>query len=94
VRLTYRVPEESYSRISEKLIREALAPAYWIAGIRVEVLRNRETRSRVLTESLDPRTALATYLETSGATAQRREELMAYAAPLFEELAREEEVRP
>lgn len=94
VRLTYRVSDERYGQIDARQIREALSPAYLVAAIRVEVQRDRATRSRVLTESLDPRTALATYLETIGKPAERREELMEYAAPLFEELAREETVYP
>ncbi len=94
VRLTYRVSEEKHGLIAEKQVREALALAFWVAGIRVEVQRDRSTRSRVLTEWLDPRAALANYLDTTGKSAERRDELMAYAAPLFEGLLREEEVHP
>jgi exonuclease SbcD len=93
VRLTYSISHESLPLVREKDIREALAPAFLVVAIRRDVQRDQASRSRALTESLDPASALGYYLDMHAKTPERRAELMAYADQLFEELRREEAMR-
>jgi exonuclease SbcD len=90
VRLTYHVAEERATLVRDRALREALAPAFMVAGVRRDVRRTRAQRSRVLSEALDPATALALYLDEAGKDERRKAELMSYAEPLLEELRREE----
>ena len=58
-----------------------------------EVVRDTDAvRSKVLTESLDPLRALATYCDTRDTLRPRKAELLAYAEPLLRELEAEEAV--
>jgi len=90
VRLTYRISHENLPLVREKDIREALAPAFLVVAIRRDVQRDQATRNRMLTESLDPASALRHYLDQTEKGRQRKAELMPYAELLFEELRREE----
>jgi exonuclease SbcD len=90
VRLTYRIKHENLPLVREKEIREALMKAFYIVSVRPEVQRDQVTRSRFLTESLDPRTALDHYLQQSEKLRSRKAELIEYAEPLIEQLLREE----
>lgn len=93
VRLTYHISPEHLPLVREKEIREALAPAYLLVALRREVTRDQMTRTKVLTESLDPRTALDHYLDQSEKGRKRKPDLIPYAELLFEELRREEAMR-
>lgn len=92
VRLTIHIDSEHLPALQEKEIRQALQPAFYVAGIRRDVRRTSAERSRALSDSLAPRAALELYLNQSGATAERRAELIAAAAPLFEKQERQEVV--
>ncbi len=93
VRLTYHISPEALPLVREKEIREALAPAFLIVAIRREVARDQRTRTKILTESLDPRQALEHYLDQSEKGCKRKDELMAYADLLLEEMRREEALK-
>lgn len=93
VRLTYRTTPELLPLVREKEIREALAPAFLIVALRREVARDRQHRMKTLTESLDPREALIHYLEGSEKGRKRKDELLAYADLLLDDLRREEAVK-
>jgi len=92
-RLTYRVSPEAVPLVREKELREALAPAFLVVAMRREVARDHRARTKALTESLDPREALVHYLEQSEKGRKRKDELLAYADLLLEELRREEAVK-
>lgn len=93
VRLTYRIKHENLPLVREKEIREALMKAFYIVSVRPEVQRDQVTRSRFLTESLDPRAALDHYLQQSEKLRPRKAELIEYAEPLLEQLLKEEAQR-
>jgi exonuclease SbcD len=90
VRLTYRINHANLPLVREKEIREALMQAFYIVSIRPEVQRDQITRSKFLTESLDPRSALEHYLDQSDKLRPRKAELLEYAEPLLEQLMKEE----
>lgn len=93
VRLAYHITPELMPLVREKEIREALAPAFLIVAVRREVARDHRKRTEALTESLDPRSALLHYLEQSERGRKRKDELMAYADLLLEDLRREEALK-
>jgi DNA repair protein SbcD/Mre11 len=93
VRLTYHISPEHLPLVRDKEIREALAPAFLVVAIRRDVRRDHLTRTKVLTESLDPAAALDHYLDQSEKMQKRKPELVPYADVLFEELRREEALR-
>ncbi len=93
VRVTYHISSERLPLVREKEIREALTPAFLVVAIRRDVQRDSVSRNRLLTETLDPATALRHYLDQHAKTPQRKEELMVYADALLEELRREEALR-
>jgi exonuclease SbcD len=92
VRLTYRVSAERLPLIREADIRSALEAAFYVAGIRRDVRQDPRSRTRLLTESLDPATALTHYLTHIGKSEERRDELVRYADRLMQQLHQEEAV--
>jgi hypothetical protein len=65
-----------------------------VVAIHKDIVRDGESlRSNVLTKSLDPMTALASYLETRETLKSRKDELLAYAKPLWDELESEERLK-
>ncbi len=90
VRLTYRVPSDKAPLVRDKEIREALAPAFMVVSLRADVQRDHVSRSKILTETLDPLAALGHFLDNSEKLRPRKEALMPYAESLMEELRREE----
>ena len=93
VRLTYHISPDNLPLVREKEVREALSQAFLVVAIRRDVRRDQLTRTKVLTESLDPAAALDHYLDQSEKGKKRKPELMPYADLLFEELRREEALR-
>lgn len=91
VRLTYTISADNLALLRDREIREALQPAFLVAGIRADVRRDQAARARILSESLDPMAALTRYLEQSKGE-KRRDELIPFAERLMEELRREEAV--
>jgi exonuclease SbcD len=92
-RLTYHVSAEQVRAIRDKDIREALAPAFLVVAIRRDVKRDQQSRSKALSESLDPAAALGHYLDLDEKKKKRKAELMQYAELLFEELRKEEALK-
>ena len=90
VRLTYRLPSDKVPLVRDKEIKEALAPAFLIVSIRADVKRDQVSRSKILTEALDPLAALGHFLDHSEKLRPRKEALMPYAESLMDELRREE----
>jgi exonuclease SbcD len=93
VRLTYRINHENLLLVREKEIRDILMTAFYLVSIRREVQRDQTTRSRFLTDSLDPHSALDHFLDQSEKLRSRKADLLAYAEPLFEQLLKEEALR-
>src|SRR5687767_9161117 len=90
VRLTYRVPSDKIALVRDKEIKEALAPAFMVVSIRADVQRDHVSRSKILTEALDPLAALGHFLDNSEKLRPRKDALIPYAELLMEELRREE----
>lgn len=80
--------------IREGEVRQALADAAFIAGIRRDVApRQARERNVRLTGLLEPLDALREYLQTRPDLKEREEELIAYAKPLIAEVIEGVEVR-
>jgi len=92
VRLTYRIPSDKAPLVRDREIKDALAPAFMVVAIRADVQRDHVSRSKILTEALDPLAALGHFLDNSEKLRPRKEALMPYAESLMEELRREEVV--
>lgn len=90
VKLTYKIGQGRQAQVREKEIREALAAAFFIASITRKVERDVAARNRLLTESKSPREALELYIDMNEKFKPHRDRLLAYADPLFQELAEEE----
>ncbi len=90
VKLTYKIDQSRLPQVREREIREALGAAFMVVSINRKVQRNGSERGRAFTESLHPREALALYIESNDKLRPRKSELLAFAEPLFEELAAEE----
>lgn len=90
VKLTYRIGHGRQSQVREREIREALAPAFMVVAINRKVQRDAAARSRMLTESKSPREALELFIETRENLKPKKEQLLAYAEPLFQQLQEEE----
>ncbi|MEP6756188.1 MAG: exonuclease SbcCD subunit D [Chthonomonadales bacterium] len=93
VRLTIRIAEEALPLLRENEIRAALADARYIAGIRRQVQRTSTSRSRELTEGLDPMSALGHYFDQDEKWKSRKPELLELAATLVAQLTAEESAR-
>ncbi len=90
VKLTYKIGHGKQALVREREIREALAPAFMVVAINRKVQRDAAARSRMLTESKTPREALELFIETRENLRPRKEQLLAYAEPLFQQLLEEE----
>ncbi|HZO86917.1 MAG TPA: exonuclease SbcCD subunit D [Chthonomonadaceae bacterium] len=90
VKLTYQIGHGRQGLVREREIREALAPAFMIVAINRKVQRDAAARSRLLTESKSPREALELYIDTRENLKARKEQLLAYAEPLIQQLLEEE----
>jgi exonuclease SbcD len=86
VKLTYQIGHGKQALVREREIREALAPAFMVVAIHRKVQRDAAARSRMLTESKSPREALALFIDTKESLKPRKEQLLAYAEPLFQQL--------
>ena len=86
VRVRLTLPAEVDAQIRESEIREALAPAHFIAAISREVEGARRTRLGLdAAEGLQPQDALRMYLESREMDADRRQKIQEFAAELLEE---------
>lgn len=85
VRVRITLPAEMEPHLREAEIRQALAPAHYIAAVSRDVEGMRRTRlSADVTEGLQPLQAVRLYLETRGVEPQRREQLIKRAQELVE----------
>jgi hypothetical protein len=86
VRVIYSLPD-GRPPIREAEVRQALAEAAFIAGIRRDVApRQARERNVRLTGLLSPLDALREYIQTRPDLKEREEELIAYAKPLIAEV--------
>jgi exonuclease SbcD len=92
VRLTYRISPDKMPVVREKEIREALSPAFMVVAIRKEVRRDTSSRSPLITDALEPLSALGHYLDSSEKGKARKAALIPYAESLYEALLKEESV--
>lgn len=93
VKLSYKIRSEQLPGLRESEIRQALYPAFLIVSAHKEVVKDTDAvRSKLLTETLDPRQALAVFLDTRAQLKPRKAELLARAEPLLRELDEEEAV--
>lgn len=94
VKLSYVLKSEQEPALRMADIRAALSTAFMVVAMHKEIVRDTDAvRSKVLTESLNPLQALATYCDTRDTLRSRKEELLAYAEPLLRELEQEETVK-
>ncbi|HEX5324788.1 MAG TPA: exonuclease SbcCD subunit D [Capsulimonadaceae bacterium] len=94
VKLSYKIKSEDLPLVRDKDIRAALNDAFMVVAVHKDIVRDGESvRSKALTESLDPMQALASYLETRETLKSRKDELLTYAKPLWDELESEERLR-
>lgn len=93
IKLSYKINSEQLPYLSESDIRGALGECFMIVAMHKDVVRDTDAiRSKILTESLDPLQALATYIETKDTLRDRKDEFLGYAEPLLRELEAEESV--
>jgi exonuclease SbcD len=86
VRLRVEMPAEAEPAFRETAVRQALAPAHYVAGIDRRVQRDRRTRLGTETaESLSPMEALRRYLESRNTPADRQRHLLEYGERLIRE---------
>jgi exonuclease SbcD len=91
VKLSYKIKSEQEPALRLSEIRAALSAAFLIVALHKETVSDTDAvRSKVLTESLNPLQALATYCDTRETLRHRKEELIAAAEPLLHELEQEE----
>ncbi len=91
VKLSYKIKSEQEPALRLSDIRAALSAAFLIVALHKDVVTDTDAvRSKVLTESLNPLQALATYCDTRDTLRPRKDELLAYAEPLLRELEQEE----
>ncbi|MBV9848879.1 MAG: exonuclease SbcCD subunit D [Armatimonadetes bacterium] len=94
VKLSYKIKSEQEPALRLADVRAALSAAFLIVALHKDTVRDTDAvRSRVLTESLDPLQALATYCDTRDTLRPRKAELLAHAEPLLRELEAEEAVQ-
>ncbi len=94
VKLSYKIKSEQEPALRLADVRAALSAAFLIVALHKETVTDTDAvRSRVLTESLNPLQALATYCDTRDTLRDRKDELLAYAEPLMAELEAEEAVQ-
>ena len=91
VKLSYKIRSEQEPALRMADVRAALSSAFLIVALHKETVRDTDAvRSKVLTESLDPLQALATYCDTRDTLRPRKAELLAHAEPLLREMEAEE----
>lgn len=86
VRVRIKLPAEAEPLLRESEIREALAPAHYIAALNREVENSR--RPRIAgddAEGLQPLQVLRLYLESRDTEVQRQEKIISYAEKLIAE---------
>ena len=86
VRVRIKLPAEAEPLLRESEIREALAPAHYIAAVSREVENSR--RPRIAgddAEGLQPLQVLRLYLESRDTEVQRQEKIISYAEKLIAE---------
>lgn len=84
VRVRIKLPAEAEPLLRESEIREALAPAHYIAAINREVENTRRPRLAGNTaEGLQPLQVLRLYLESRDTETQRQEKIISYAENLI-----------
>jgi exonuclease SbcD len=93
VRVSYRLSSDKAPLVREREIKEALAPAFMLVALRADIQRDHVSRTKILTESLDPMAALSHYIDSSDKLRPRKDALLPYAELLMEELRREESVQ-
>lgn len=86
VRVRIKLPAEAEPLLRESEIRDALAPAHYIAALSREVENSRRTRiAGDDAEGLQPLQVLRLYLESRDTEAQRQEKIIGYAEKLIAE---------
>jgi DNA repair protein SbcD/Mre11 len=90
VKLTYKIGQGRVALVRDREIRDALAAAFLVVSINRKVERDITTRNRMLTETRTPREALALYIDTKDNFRAHKEQMLAFAEPLFKELSEEE----
>lgn len=95
VRLSYRIKSEDIPLLREKEIRAALNDAFLIVAVHKDIVRDTAAaiRTRILADTLEPIQALSAYFETRETLKGRKDELLNYARPLWEELEQEERLK-
>lgn len=91
VRVTYRASADQVPLIRDDELRRALAPASCIVAVLRETPNATAlTRTHALGDAVSPEQALGTFLDLQPRLAPRKDELLAAARPLFDELAQED----
>ena len=91
VRLRVAMTSEQEPAFREPVVRQALAPAHYVAGIERRVQRDRRTRlPSDDAERLEPLNALRRYFEAKSTPAEREQSLIGYAERLLAEEAQGE----
>jgi exonuclease SbcD len=94
VKLSYRILSEQQPHVAKADIRAALSEAFLVVALHEDVARDKNAvRSHLMTESLDPLQALATYCDSRETLRPRKEELLSYAARLVKEMEDEDAVK-
>jgi exonuclease SbcD len=94
VKLSYKVPPDRVALVRADEIRKALGAAHLVVALSREMPPGEAlVRSQVLTESVTPEKALATYLDLQPRLKNRKDELLAHARPLLDALEQEEALR-
>ena len=87
VRVTVEMPAEAEPGFREAMVRQALAPAHYVASIERRVRQERRTRLGDEASGLAPAEALRRYLKSRNVTEERERLLMEYGERLVREEA-------
>lgn len=88
VRVFVRATEDQALRIDQKALRDAVADAFFVAGVNVEVERQARTRLGVgALEQLTPAEILARYLEQKGESKERAALLLQKGSEILKQAA-------
>ncbi|MEW6407831.1 MAG: exonuclease SbcCD subunit D [Patescibacteria group bacterium] len=85
VKIKIKIPEEKHAELKEKEIQDALALAYYFAGIQKEVVRREREQTFENIESLSILEALEEYWKSKQLNQKRIMELKSYMQKLLEE---------
>jgi exonuclease SbcD len=86
VRLIIKATEAQEVLLDDKLLRQALREASYLASIVRDIDRTQHRRlGNVSAEELTPKEALELYLDSKETPAERKTELMRYAEAIFRE---------